>query len=113
MEEFNEYQIVKDFYGDKTAKRSGVPLIIHINEGLFILTIIGASDDAKRAYCMHPLVQSDIDFADSWYYVSSITSPSVLLLAMEYRNIANQYLSHRTIYSIDEISLSPIFHVND
>ena len=32
---------------------------------------------------------------------------------MEYRNIANQYLSYRKIKSIDEISLSPLKEVNE
>lgn len=31
-----------------------------------------------------------------------------VLLAMEYRNIANQYLSHRVINSIDDIELGPV-----
>lgn len=35
------------------------------------------------------------------------------MCALEYRNIANQYLSHRVISSIDEINLSPIQIVND
>ena len=54
-----EISLIKNFYGDKTAKRSGVPLINHINEGLIVLDFIKASDIAKKAYCLHPLVQSD------------------------------------------------------
>ncbi len=35
-----------------------------------------------------------------------------LLGTMEYRNIANQYLSQREIKSLDEINLSPLEFVN-
>ena len=42
-----EYQIVKKFYGSQKAKRSGVPLINHIDEGLLILSHIQANDTAK------------------------------------------------------------------
>lgn len=46
-----EYTIIKNYYGDKTANRSKVPLINHINEGIIILDNIAASDFAKKAYC--------------------------------------------------------------
>ena len=88
-----EYTAIKDYYGNKTAKRSGVPLINHINEGLEILDIIQASTTAKRAYCLHPIFQKDEDLKlnmgkISWYNFDSY----IILLTMEYRNIANQYL---------------------
>lgn len=110
-----EYQTVKRFYGDRTANRSGVPLINHISEGIGVLYIIQSSSDAMKAYALHPLLQSDKDLT---YYFESIAnnnkiSPRVLMLAMEYRNIANAYLSHRDIKSIDDIDLSPIKDVND
>lgn len=110
---WEEYEMIVKFYGTRTAARSGVPLINHIHEGLELLLQLGASRDAMRAYCLHPLLQSDIDLAtnvDSFYWCHVV--PSVLILAMEYRNIANQYLSHRTISDISEISLSPLPQVN-
>ena len=44
----------------------GVHLINHIDEGLYILKVFGASDLAKRAYIMHPIIQGDSDFANFW-----------------------------------------------
>lgn len=110
-----EYQTVKKFYGDRTAIRSGVPLINHINEGLEVLYRIDASLDAMKAYALHPLLQADTDLADNFESIANNKeiSPRVLMLAMEYRNIANAYLSLREIKSIDEIDLSPIDDVND
>lgn len=107
-----EISLIKNFYGDKTAKRSGVPLINHINEGLIVLDFIKASDIAKKAYCLHPLVQSDENLllnADSLINID----PRVLIAVIEYRNIANSHLSYRKITRLDEIKLSPLKVVND
>ncbi len=38
----------------------------HIDEGLFILKKIGASELAKRAYAIHPILQGDDEFAAFW-----------------------------------------------
>lgn len=108
-----EYIMIKAYYGTRTANRSRVPLMNHIDEGLLILDKIGSNDDAKRAFCIHPLVQADDDLSKNWVHIAAIVDPAVLLLAMEYRNIANQYLSHRVISSIEQISLSPLKQVND
>ncbi|AGM46879.1 hypothetical protein M610_gp120 [Alteromonas phage vB_AmaP_AD45-P1] len=80
-----EYNTIKKFYGDKTAKRSGVPLMNHIDEGLEILKSLNASQTELAAFCLHPIVQNseDVDF---------VTSMSVLKLAEEYRDKANAYL---------------------
>lgn len=110
-----EYQTVQAFYGDRTATRSGVPLIRHITEGIGVLYLIEASSDAMKAYALHPLLQADSDLANNFddIVTNRKISPRVLMLAMEYRNIANAYLSHRQIDSISDISLSPIDDVND
>ena len=90
-----EYALIKAHYGDKTAKRSGVPLINHIDEGLLILDYLDATDATKRAFCLHPLMQADEDlavFIESDYgHIDRL----VLLLAMEYRNQANAWLSDK------------------
>ena len=52
-----EYNIIKAFYGEERANRSGVLLINHIDEGLHILEKIGASEKSKKAYCLHPILQ--------------------------------------------------------
>jgi hypothetical protein len=110
------YDLIKSHYADKTAKRSGVPLINHINEGLEVLRHLHASLDAQEAFCIHPMLQSDEELKRNYDHMSQIgeehISPKVLMLAMEYRNIANQYLSHRKITYLSDIKVSPIVDVN-
>lgn len=55
----DEYRAVAGFYQNTRAQRSQVPLMNHINEGLVILGRIGASQNAMKAYCLHPLFQND------------------------------------------------------
>lgn len=81
---FDEYNLIKNYYGEDRATRSQVPLINHIDEGLAILDEIYASEMAKRAFCLHPIVQSDVDFDVSW--------SKAYKLALEYRDRANSYL---------------------
>lgn len=108
-----EYRLIADYYGDRRAARSGVPLINHINEGDYILWELGASILTRKAFFLHPLVQSDVDMKANMDVIEFVLAdPYALILAMEYRNIANQYLSHRKISSVSEITLSPIKEVN-
>lgn len=94
------YDIISSFYGDVTSTRSEVPLINHIIEGLQILTLCGASDYAKAAYCIHPILQSDYRLTielQSYYEIQNNSwigkiDPFVLVLAMEYRHVANSFL---------------------
>jgi len=106
-----EYRLISAHYSDRTAKRSGVKLMNHIDEGLIILDAISATDQAKCAFCLHPLLQADADLKENAYMVSFV-EPHVLLLAMEYRNIANAYLSDK-IDTDQELKLSPLYEVND
>lgn len=88
------YDTIKTFYGDKTTDRSGVKLINHIDEGLRILLALNASTVAKDAYCLHPYFQSDEDYSKhKSYYLSDIDTETIIT-AIEYRNVANSYLSH-------------------
>lgn len=87
------YQIIKDYYGDKTTSRSKVPLINHIDEGIEILKSIGADDETIEAYCLHPILQADEAFCQNYSMDFSGVSTGALLLAMEYRRVANSYLS--------------------
>jgi hypothetical protein len=92
---------VNEFYKGKSAERSGVPYINHIREGLTIMEARGASTTAMNAYCLHPLIQNDKDFVNALDPASPqakglhLANPSLaeLLLASEYRRVANSYLS--------------------
>lgn len=107
-----EYKLISKHYGDKVAKRSQLPLINHINEGLLVLDAINATEDSRRAFCLHPLFQADADLEEN-YYMASFVEPHVLLLTMEYRNIANAYLSDKMDAPYDiPIKLSPLYEVN-
>ena len=87
------YELIKEYYGDKTAKRSGVPLINHIDEGIEILKSINADEETIDAYCLHPILQSDESINSNYKMNFEGIPTSSLLLAMEYRRVANSYLS--------------------
>ncbi|MEZ4452371.1 MAG: hypothetical protein R3B09_23085 [Nannocystaceae bacterium] len=89
-----EYQAIAEAYGDRRARRSGVPLIHHIDEGVAILRRIGASAEAIAGYCVHPLVQGDDDLREAWSR-GRLTglSAAAVALAIEYRAVANAFLS--------------------
>jgi hypothetical protein len=109
-----EYRAIERGYGARHAARSGVLYMNHIDEGLAVLRHFNASDRARRAWCLHPLVQSDEALAESFPRLHECTEdPQVLALAMEYRNIANAYLSYRTVTSVEEIALGPLKDVAD
>jgi hypothetical protein len=113
--ESTEYRLVRDFYGDHCAARTGLHYINHIDEGLFVLREIGASALAMKAFIMHPLLQGDVDFAEFYEHMSSrselsIMDPKVIMLATEYRSVANEYLSYKPSGTI---RLSPLKEVND
>jgi len=80
------FEVISEFYGDRKAERSQVPLINHITEGLAILDMIQASQIAKDAFCFHPLVQCNVLGFD---YLKDY-APYVL--TVEYSNRANDYL---------------------
>ena len=109
-----EYNAIYKHYRGKTTNRSAVPLINHINEGIYILTYMNAALYAKLAYAVHPLFQNDDDlYSAISKFLYEDFNRDVIVLTMEYRNIANQYLSHRKIDSVSDIRLSPIKMVND
>jgi hypothetical protein len=105
------FQRIKNFYGSRKANRSGVLYINHIYEGLIILDRIGASLEAKQGFCMHPILQCDQDFSEQAKYVTG--DPYIIVLTIEYRSVANEYLSKRKITHDCEVRLSPLKDVND
>ena len=109
---FKEYEIISSFYANQKTKRSRTYLMNHIDEGFYILNKINASEFTKKAFCLHPLIQSDKNLSENYLKFKEIEN-HVIILLFEYRNIANQYLSNRRIYSLEEINLSPLKEVND
>lgn len=109
-----EYQLILKHYADRTSRRFGLPLMNHIHEGLRILNHLGASATEMKAWCLHPLVQSDSDLAATVSDPSRIAgaAPASLLIAMEYRATANASLSRAGIVRGDQIPLSLIPSVN-
>jgi hypothetical protein len=109
-----EYKLISAHYRDKVAKRSQVPLMNHINEGLVVLDRISATDQAKRAFCLHPIVQTDEDLKANYPMVASTCDAWVVMLAIEYRSVANEFLSDKVVgATFDDIRLSPLFEVNE
>lgn len=107
--------LIETFYKDRVATRSGVPLINHINEGVDILGEIGSSWEARDAFLLHPMFQADEDLLNNHYLISMMRNeidPLVMILVMEYRSVANEYLSYRQISNLTDIRLSPIKEVN-
>lgn len=100
-----EYGLIEDYYGNRTAKRSGVWLMNHIDEGLAVLAEINAPKEAYSAFCLHPLVQNDVDLASNEHLIEKYPHLN-WQGAFEYRQTANAYLAHRDISSIDDIELS-------
>jgi hypothetical protein len=69
---------------------------------------------------IHPLLQSDADLKNNLDKVISTVDIKVVSMALEYRNIANAFLSDRLQLIIDNnllhlssIKLSPLKEVND
>ncbi|NHZ61386.1 hypothetical protein [Massilia genomosp. 1] len=116
MKDNKHYVAICRFYGDKRAERSGVPLIAHIDEGLALLDEIGAPERAKEAFCLHPLLQDDAALLGALemdsMFAQARPDPLVVLLAMEYRRVANDYLSHHCESADDAIGLSCVDEVN-
>ena len=93
VEPSKAYIKIKEYYGDKTTERSGVKLINHIDEGIAILNTLDTDQDTIDAYCLHPLLQSDDDFNLNISSDFGGISSRALFLAVEYRRVANSYLS--------------------
>ena len=92
-----EYKEVENYYRDRVAERSKVPLINHIKEGLIVLNEINANETTMKAYCLHPLFQNDSELGNYGLVVASIPSisPVAIMLTMEYRARANDWLSEK------------------
>lgn len=109
------YSLINKHYQSKIAKRSKLPYINHINEGIYILyRLYGWSEILIAAYCLHPMVQSKNALlkACNFEFDFSNIDPVAIIYAMEYRRIANNYISTMKMRSWQEIELSYIGGVN-
>lgn len=105
-----EYRAIAGHYGNRRAERSGVSYLDHIEQGMAVMLSIGAPVEAILAYCLHPLCQSDADLATFDPPVAS--TPTVLMYVMEYRNVANRFLSFHFQKDTRDATPSPIVAVN-
>lgn len=80
---------INHYYGDKRAKRSGVPLINHINEGIAILQAINCSEEIQAAFALHPITQNEDLKTYKWKFDHLVI---VISLAKDYTEAANSYL---------------------
>lgn len=115
------FEDVSRFYGDRCAERSGVPLINHIKEGINIMRHRHVSINAIAAYALHPMLQPDEELAKNGVNLAMCYSAQTLMFALEYRNIANAWLSDKVSTREDaggciaqgEPKLSPLYEVNE
>lgn len=91
------FTAVRLHYASGVAARSGIFLIEHIIEGLMILVRLGARRTAMQAWCLHPIVQSNDDLVKTVVKGIPVNFGQhhiqPIILAMEYRAVANSYLS--------------------
>jgi hypothetical protein len=116
------YKAIVDFYGDRRARRSGVRLMDHVDQGVEIIGRLGGDIIVQEAFAVHPIFQADDDLRDNFQWCDDL-HPLVVLYAMEYRNIANSFLSNQVkqgpdawgrvgFYAKRSLRLSPLAAVN-
>jgi hypothetical protein len=115
MPDWPELRVVERLYSDKVTRRTGIHLINHVLEGMAVMRARGCPEVAIRAFCLHPVVQGDEDLREAWAgrvtgMLAEGVTAEVLILAMEYRSVANEYLSGTPQR---EIRLSPLAEVNE
>lgn len=100
------WAMIAEHYGDRVAERSQIPLMNHIQEGIDILSSLGADELVKQAFCLHPLIQGDADMEANYVKIlsSKVLSMKAVMLATEYRRAANAYLCkpETDAWSIDD-----------
>lgn len=101
--ELKGYELIKKHYRNRKAKRTQVPLIMHIDDGLKIIDseriLIQEETNTtistlKEAWCLHPLVQDTQELETNIRFLlkECKDNPEPLELALEYRELANSYL---------------------
>ncbi len=109
-----EYRAVAAALDRTWATRSGLHHMNHLDEGLAVLRDLGADDATWRAWCLHPLLQADDALAALADEAGALTDDvAVMLRAMEYRSVANAYLSRREVRGPEDVRRSPVAAVQD
>lgn len=103
--------MISEYYGDRKAERSQVPLINHIKEGIILLNHLREDESTIGAFCVHPIFQGDEALKKNYERYGPLVEPYVMLLIMEYRKSANSYTTKNGRYYFD-IQLSPLREVN-
>jgi hypothetical protein len=115
LEGLAAYRLIGGSYARKVARRSGVPYLNHVHEGVYVLVrMLGWRERVVGAYCVHPIFQSDRSMSrvlDGGIDASGLAVEEVVL-AMEYRRVANAYVSTMRPKGVEEIELSPLAEVN-
>ena len=108
------YKLIEKVYGNTRANRSKLFYMNHIDEGLAILKSRNCDIQTMEAFCLHPILQVGSLFQKHFDELKSQKiSQYTRILATEYAEVANEYLSPRKIVSIDEIRLSHFDEVNE
>lgn len=99
--------LIEAHYGSRKAKRSRVPLMNHIVDGLDIIEQVAKHEalpplslsKTMAAFALHPLIQDGDELNDNLYQVLTHRGEvsagdwlEVVALAVEYRDYANAYL---------------------
>lgn len=96
-------EMVKHFYLNQRAKRSGVHLMAHIYEGVNLIK--HTSDNVQAAFAIHPLLQDLENLSKNIRWCVEELDSEVVSLALEYREAANAYLCKPTTDSWDELAI--------
>ncbi len=112
MTPYNEYRLISHHYGAGKAERSQVYFMNHIDEGIALIRWTFQDIAAEKAYSLHPIFQSNDALREYPSHIVHQSDPFIIMYVMEYRHIANAYLSKRKIADTSEIVTSPITHVN-
>ncbi len=103
---------IEEFYGNRTAARSQVPLINHIHEGIKIMERRGVVNRIIAAYCLHPLFQDDSSLLLNHAELVKL-DPITIVLILEYRRAANAYLLEHYMQGSSRPIRSPLAAVNE
>lgn len=102
--ESQEYEMAKKMLGSKTTTDGRTLLIEQVDQTLKVLNHLSSWPAVMRAACLRPLLQDDHTFEYGWKTAcKNGVQPRALVLAMEFRRVANSYLCNTlTDYWDDE-----------